>query len=237
MAAWAIQALARDYDVTLALLGPMDVQGLNRSFGTSLSESDFQQRLASGKYKRLLRCMPTQGALFESNLTSAWARELDSQEHFTALLCTQNEADFGRTGVQYIHYPSWYLPRPDVEMKWFHRIPGLLALYRSICFRCGGTTHAGIRRNISLANSEFVAGRIRDIHGGNPRVLAPPVPGDFPAVAWEKRRAAFVGVEPGSPAISAGAWRSKSSTACGNGGHDIGFDALIGQIGHSDRCA
>jgi len=230
VAAWAIEALVRDYDVTLALLGPIDVAGLNRSFGTSLSASDFTVRIAPGKYQRILRYMPTQGALLESNITACWARELDRKEQFSALFSTQNESDFGRVGAQYVHYPAWYMPRPDVEMKWFHRIPGVLALYRAVCFRCSGTTQAGVRRNISLANSEFVADRIRDVHGIESRVLPPPVPGEFPHRRGEDRCAAFIGV---GRFAAYKRWGMALQIVEGvrAKGFDLGF-TLIGQIGH-----
>ena len=235
VAAWAIQALVRDFDVTLALLGPIDIAGLNRSFGTSLSASDFTVRIAPEKYQRIIRYMPTQGALLESNVTASWARTLDRQEHFSAVLSTQNETDFGRVGAQYIHYPAWYMPRPDVEMKWFHRIPGVLALYRKLCFRCSGTTQAGVRRNMSLANSEFVADRIRDAHGLESRVLPPPVPGEFPQMPWEDRRAAFIAVGRFS-----GYKRWGMALAIVEGVRAKGFDldfTLVGQIGHPNDIA
>jgi hypothetical protein len=108
VAAWAIQALARDYDVTLALLGPIDVTGLNRSFGTSLSESGFTVCMAPEKYQRVVRYMPTQGALLESNLTGSRALEFDSAGRFAALLSTRKDTDFGRVGAQ----PSADCDRP-----------------------------------------------------------------------------------------------------------------------------
>ena len=39
-----------------------------------------------------------------------------------------NEADFGAVGVQYVHYPWNTLPRPDVDIRWYH-ISTLLPLY------------------------------------------------------------------------------------------------------------
>jgi glycosyltransferase involved in cell wall biosynthesis len=87
-----------------------------------------------------------------------------------------------------------YLPRPDIEMRWYHRIPGLLGAYRGFCQRLSRGSNAGLRRNLSLANSAFVAGKIKDVHGVESRVLYPPVPGDFPDIPWERRRAAAVAV-------------------------------------------
>ncbi len=105
----------------------------------------------------------------------------------TLLVSTQNEADFGRAGLHYVHFPWAYLPRPDNEMRWYHRIPGLLVAYRNFCRNVARASDAGLRRNISLANSEFVAGRMRDVHGVESKILYPPVAGGFPSVPWEHR--------------------------------------------------
>lgn len=194
VAAWALQALREDFQVTLATLGPIDYQAVNRSFGTSLREGDVDVRVAPRRYLALLRCLPTPGALMEACLTVRWARDLDARERFDVLLSTQNEADFGRRGLQYVHFPWAYLPRPDTELRWFHRIPGLLAAYRGLCQRLSRGSNAGLRRNLSLANSAFVAGKIKAVHGIDSVILYPPVPGDFPDIPWERRRAAAVAV-------------------------------------------
>ena len=233
VAAWAIQALPQDYDVTLALLGPIDIAGLNRSFGTSLDEKTLEVRVAPEKYRRMARWMPTQGALFESSLAVRWAKELDGENHFAVILSTQNEADFGRPAIQYIHFPAWYLPRPAVEMKWFHYIPGVLGLYRSVCFGFSGTTKKGLRRNLSLANSTFVADRIRETHeGSDPILLYPPVPGEFPDVAWEARKPTVIAVGRFASYKRWGMALEIVETVRRKG-YDLGF-TLIGQIGHPD---
>jgi glycosyltransferase involved in cell wall biosynthesis len=187
VAAWALQALRDEYDVTLATLGPVDHKALNRSFGTSLREEDFKIRLAPASWLGVMRSMPTPGALLDQCVTMRWAQDLDLENRFDALMSTLNEADFGRRGLHYVHFPWAYLPRPDNEMRWYHRIPGFLVAYRNFCRHVARASDAGLRRNVSLANSEFVAGRIRDVHGVESKILYPPVPGGFPSVPWEQR--------------------------------------------------
>jgi len=187
VAAWAVEALRDEYDVTLALLGPLDCEAVNRSFGTSLRPKDFTLRIAPPVLRALLRCFPTPGALLQQCVTMRWAQTLDRKKRFDALLSTQNEADLGRPGLQYVHYPWAYLPRPDIEMHWYHHIPGVLNGYRDFCRRVARASDDGLRRNLSLANSEFVSDRIRDVHGVESKILYPPVPGGFPLVAMEDR--------------------------------------------------
>jgi glycosyltransferase involved in cell wall biosynthesis len=192
VAAWALQALREEFQVTLATLGPVDRESINRNLGTSLQDGDFTILIAPRRYAAVLGSVPTQGAQMEIAFTTRWARELDAREHFDAVLSTQNEMDFGRAGVQYVHYPWAYLPRPDIEMRWFHRIPGVLAGYRGLCRRVSQGTIDGTRRNLSLANSRFVAGKFREYYGTDAEILYPPVPGKFPDIPWEQRRPAAV---------------------------------------------
>lgn len=197
VAAWAIQALQRDYHVTVATLGPIPKEAVDRSFGTSLAARDFEILIAPPRYQRILRAkdaLRTNGALLEASLTARWVRSLDREHRFDALLHTQNEADLGRPGLQYIHFPAFYLPRPEIEMRPVHRIPGLLWLYRKSCYPSLDATMSAIRRNQSLVNSEFVAGATRRVLGGDPVVLHPPVPGDFPEKPWDERRNGFLGI-------------------------------------------
>jgi glycosyltransferase involved in cell wall biosynthesis len=187
VAAWALQALRDEYDVTLATLGPVEYEAVNRSFGTSLRPEDFRIRMPPASLLRLIRAMPTPGALLEQCVTMRWAQDLDRENRFDALVSTQNEADFGRRGLHYVHFPWAYLPRPDNEMRWYHRIPGFLVAYRNFCRSVARASDEGLRTNVSLANSEFVAGRIRDVHRVESKILYPPVPGGFPSVPWERR--------------------------------------------------
>jgi glycosyltransferase involved in cell wall biosynthesis len=172
----------------------VDCRALNRNFGTSLRESDFDLRIAPARYRALLRVVPTQGALIEIAVTARWARALAAKVRADILLSTHNEMDFGRPGLQYVHYPWSYLPRPDIEMQWFHRIPGVLAAYRSLCQLVAGGSLEGRGRNLSLANSTFVAGKIMEVYGVNSEILYPPVPGSFPEVRWQERRSAAVAI-------------------------------------------
>jgi glycosyltransferase involved in cell wall biosynthesis len=194
VAAWALQALSEEFRVTLATLRPVDYNAVNRSFGTSLREKDFDVRIAPPGYLALLRSIPTPGALLEQCVIARWARTLDAQEHFDLVLSTQNEMDFGRRGLQYVHFPWAYLPRPTIELRWFHHIPGVLGAYRGFCQWISKGSDVGLRVNLSMANSTFVAARIKAVHGVDSVILYPPVPGKFPEMPWEQRRPAAVAI-------------------------------------------
>ncbi len=194
VAAWILQALCQDFDVSLATLEPVNYKAVNRNFGTCLRPGDFQVHLAPARYWTVLRHFPTPGALLELCLTMRWAQNLDRRGRYDVLFGTQNELDFHRRGIQYVHYPCIYLPRPQEELRWYHKIPGLLRIYRSGALALARATSDGLRRNLTLANSRFVTSRIRKVHGTESLVVHPPVIGNFPDVPWESRRLAMAAV-------------------------------------------
>ncbi len=194
VAAWTLQAFREQHDVSLATLEPVDLQAVNRSWGTSLQAGDFRVHLVPPRYRHLLRALPTPGALLEICLLMRLARSLTSRQSYDVLFCTHNEADFGRRGINYVHYPWVYLPRPPHEMRWYHRIPGAVVAYRRLCRRISRGTDEGLRRNLSVTNSSFIADRVRAVHGIDSVVVFPPVTSEFPDIAWERREPAMIAV-------------------------------------------
>ncbi|MGD0300501.1 MAG: glycosyltransferase family 4 protein [Bryobacteraceae bacterium] len=194
MAAWTLEALRSHFEVSFATLEPLDYTALNFSFGTSLREGDIEIRLAPPRYQRILRTMPTQGALLDISVIMRWAQDLDREGCYDVLYGTSNEMDFHRRGVQYVNYPWFYLPRPQIEMSWFHRIPGVLGMYRRSCMALARATRSGLRRNLMLANSQFVVERIKQAHGIGAQIIHPPVPGDFVDLPFDQRRLAVAAV-------------------------------------------
>jgi glycosyltransferase involved in cell wall biosynthesis len=194
VAAWTLEALCTDCEVSLAALEPVDYREVNRNFGTSLRDGDFTVHVAPRFHQTILRNMPTPSALLDMCLTMRWAQDLDHRGHYDVLFGTQNEIDFHRRGIQYVHYPWLYLPRPVAEVRWYHRVPGALSLYRKSCMALARATPEGLRRNLTLANSEFVAGRIDDVYGIRARVIYPPAPGKYAERPWDRRRLAVAAV-------------------------------------------
>jgi len=194
VAAWVLQALREDFEVSLGTLEPVDFAQVNRNFGTDLQAEDCKVEVAPRFYQTVLQNMPTRGALFEICTTMRWAQNLDRQNRYDVLFSTTNEFDFHRRGIQYVHYPWLYLPRPEVELGWYHRLPGTLRLYRAACMRVARLTREGLRRNLILANSEFVAGRVESAQVNGARVVFPPVVGDWPDTPWAQRRLGIAAV-------------------------------------------
>jgi glycosyltransferase involved in cell wall biosynthesis len=197
VAAWMIEALREEHRVTLLARDPPDLAACNRIFGTSLRPEDFEVLPAPGSVRRLGALAPTPLALVKHALLLRRARQLAPD--YDVLMTADNEADFGRRGIQYVHYPKLDPVRPDVDLRWYHGSRSAMALYYRLARRLGGMSDDGIRRNLTLVNSAFIAARIRKLYGVDPVVLHPPVPGDFPVVPWEARENGVVALGRISP--------------------------------------
>ena len=172
---WMLEALQQNYDLTLFTISMVDFDRLNALYGTSLSvnsvtvQSFFTQWLrpvingliANNKHIRLL--------LFHLLL-----RRLKTQnDSYNLLISAYNAVDFGKPGLQYIHWIKVLETNP-----FYNRISNF--------------STERMKRNDSFTNSYTVAKFIQQEYGCPSRVLYPPVVLDTPNLAWEQKENAFI---------------------------------------------
>jgi glycosyltransferase involved in cell wall biosynthesis len=189
VAAWMLEALRSDHRITLLTWEIPRLEAINRFYGTSLHPSDFELTLMPRLLRAIARWTPTPMALVKDNYLLLRCRRMAG--NFDVVISVNNEVDVGRRGIQYIHYPKLSL-RPEVDLRWFHRIPFVVDAYRWLGFRPTGFSVERMRRNLSLVNSDFIGARVRALHGVETVTLFPPIAGAFPAVPWECRENGFV---------------------------------------------
>jgi glycosyltransferase involved in cell wall biosynthesis len=189
VAAYALTALQRDFEVTLLSWHPIDFAPVNDAFCTELAKDDFRLLRVPDWWRRVHRL--TRLPLLMGTLLQVYAKALLRNEHFDLVVSTTNEIDVGVRAVQYVHYPWAYYPRPDSVYRWYDLIP-LVRGYRAIAAGISGTSDAGIARNFTLVNSEWTARRFRQWYGGDAQVLYPPVPVDLSPLPWAQRVDTFV---------------------------------------------
>ena len=172
---------------------PFDCGAVNRFFGTSLEPADFTLYLSDLRLHTMLDSIPAPLSLLHMCVFfRACKRHLATHE-YDVVISTINEVDFGQRGIQYIHFPWDYLPRPDVDLRWYHQPPLLLRAYRGFSKLAAGRFNvARMRTNLTLVNSDYIAGKVREAHGIDSTTLHPPVPGSFPEVPWDERDNGFV---------------------------------------------
>jgi glycosyltransferase involved in cell wall biosynthesis len=190
VAAWMLQALRDEHELSLCTWKDPDLAACNRYYGTSLRAGDFEIRLVPDPLRPLGRLIPTPLALLKNAYLMRRSVPLAAR-HDIVMTCS-NEADFGRPGIQYVFYPKLDMARPAVDLRWYHASRRLLELYYHVCMRIARFSSARMKANLTLVTSAYIGARVRALHGIEPVVLYPPAPGEFPGVAWEERENSFV---------------------------------------------
>lgn len=193
VAAWALQALRDVAEVTLVTWTAVDLERVNRYYGTALKPRDFRLQLPSPAARRLAGVLPGPAYLLRMAVLLRRCRQLDRQQPFDVLLSTFNEVDFGRRGIQYIHAPQALAGGRQEPSR---SAPARLALaaYERLCTRLAGSPGSGVEANLTLVNSSFIAEQVRAAYAMPAIVLHPPVPGGFPDTPWQERIDGFVWV-------------------------------------------
>ncbi len=184
VAAWMLQALADRHDVTLLTCAPWDAKATDAFFGTDLAGRGIAHRMVTTWWRPLLEASPIPLVLLRDALLLRHSRRLEASVDL--VVSASNEWPLRGTGVSYVHYPARARPRPDVDLRWYHRA-GPLALYYALSDRIADFDAADVRRQVLLANSDWTAEHLRQVHGAEARTLHPPVAGAFAQRAWAAR--------------------------------------------------
>lgn len=197
VAVWMLQALVQDHRVTVLSWRPVDVGPINRFFGTTLRASDFDNIVLPRTWTLVPDWLPVPAALLRNALLMRYTRRIS--DAFDVLLAVHNETDFGRRGIQYVHYPTYLRPRPQVDYRWYHRATPLLTAYYRITDRIADFSFERLRQNLTLANSDWTAARVKELLGIDARTLYPPAVDPAPPRAWRERAPCFVALGRISP--------------------------------------
>ena len=189
--AWILQALRRDYRLTLLSWDECDLALVNRHYGTSLETDDFRL-LRVPKRLRWVEAVPGSFSLVKYHLLMRFARGIAA--HYEGVVSTCNEMDLGMPGIQYVHYPWGWLPRPEHSEEEYRRMRGRIHAYYSACRALSGFRSEVMGDNLSLCNSAYIADKMERLYGSPVRVLHPPAPGEFAPVPWARRRNTFAAV-------------------------------------------
>ena len=197
VAAWVLQALVREHRVTVLSWRPVEIEPINRFFGTHLSRSDFDTIVVPRSWRIIADHLPTPSTLIKMALLMRYTRRVSAG--FDVLFGVYNETDYGRRGIQYIHYPTYLRPRPKVDLRWYHPPQSGLNLYYALADRIADFSLDRLKNNVTLVNSDWTGGQVAKFLGIPTRTLYPPVVDPAPGLPWEERRNAFLAVGRISP--------------------------------------
>jgi glycosyltransferase involved in cell wall biosynthesis len=193
-ALWILEALKNDYHVTLMTSNAVDLSEFNAFYHTDLKAGDVSLvRISPPKFLdspkvfaalracRLARFCKENGALYD------------------VMISAYNQMDFGRSGIQYILDPNYNQemlsllnPSPRWWKKWFYLDSVIRILYMRLSSRLAGYTDEGMKKNLTLVDSDWTGRLVRQHFGLATTTLYPPVFDQFPEIRWEKREMGFV---------------------------------------------
>ena len=190
VAAWVIEALKQEHVVSVLTWTPIDLAQINHYCGTSLCESDFTPLRVARTVRALFRLLPAPLSLLKTGILLRLAKQIT--KNYELCISINNEADFGHPGIQYVHFPWAYQPRPPVDLRWYHGVAAVVTLYYWSCVRVAKFSFAHMQQNLTLVNSDWTGGKVRERHNIDSMTLYPPVPGVFPETSWNERENGFV---------------------------------------------
>jgi glycosyltransferase involved in cell wall biosynthesis len=194
VAAWALQALREEYRVDLLTWLPVDFEGVNRFYGTSLVAREIKQTYAPAWLRRLVALDPDPYTFQPCAFLMRAAKLRRTSYDLLVSFC--DEMEFGAPALQYVHW-SWTYPIYR-KGKYLESLPGLQGRIRAGMYKnrpwriISGFSFSRLMKNFWLVNSHWTGEAIRQGFRIQPVVLYPPVPGDFPAVPWNERENGFV---------------------------------------------
>jgi glycosyltransferase involved in cell wall biosynthesis len=188
--AWIIEALKRQHAVSVLTWTPIDLAPINRYYGTSLHASEFKVYGVHPLVRHVIDLVPMPFSLLKTHLLLRLVKRL--QDAYDVIITANNEADFGCKGMQYVHFPWAYQPRPAVDLRWYHGSMAMVNAYYRLCLWISDFSFERMRQNLTLVNSDWTGSRVRECHGIASTTLYPPVSWGFPEVPWEDRENGFV---------------------------------------------
>lgn len=188
--AWVLQALVPDHRVTVLTWQPVDVEAINRFFGTHLRPGDFDSVVVPRPWTAIPDALPVPATLLKQSLLMRYARAIGRD--FDVLFGLHNEADYGRRSIQYVHFPAYLRPRPDVDLRWYHPPQAGLNWYYAAADRIAGFSVERMKQNLTLVNSDWTGSRVSGFLGIQTQTLYPPVGDPDPGAPWAERADGFL---------------------------------------------
>lgn len=188
---WLIEALKRDFDVTVMTTGGWDLVELNRYYGTQVGENDVKVRIAPIPFPvRNLSAAALRGACYQR-----FARQIAGE--YDVRISAYNPTDWGLPAVHFIADFSWHR---EIRERLHPPSPGFI--YRKSPLRRAYLKIAKayerpsgrdvLRDDLVIANSQWTAALIKQFCGVDcAAVVYPSVWTEFPEVPWEQKEQAF----------------------------------------------
>jgi glycosyltransferase involved in cell wall biosynthesis len=171
---WIIKTLKNDFNIDL-ITNRTDVSfnKINSFFGMDFSKDDFK--------KITLKKYPLEGYILSSHLVQRYFKK--HQREYDLVISTNNEMDFGRKGIQYIHFPTMFEAgeKKNIYKKVYYNFSSWLS----------GYNREKMKNNLTLTNSSWTKQMITKAYGIKSKVVYPPIE-DISSIPWDKKENGFL---------------------------------------------
>jgi glycosyltransferase involved in cell wall biosynthesis len=193
VAAWMLQALAGECDLTVLSPEEPVLEGFNRWYSTTLSESDFESVLPPKIVRAPLQfaLARTEGrhALQQYAVLMRIAKRIGHR--YDVVVNAFDQADLGPPGIQYVAEHAMP-PALYSTLRSANGLRGQLRASYRVRLRpwklISGFSYERMRRNLTLVNSDWTGREMQRVYGIDTTTLYPPVPGPFHPRPWKERR-------------------------------------------------
>ena len=190
VAAWTIEALKKDYDVSLITYSDVGAEMFNRYYGTELED---QQYSTVHPWLPSMLIKTNRLSLLKDHLMMRYCKSV--RKDFDLFICIGGVMDFGDPGMQYVAFapastfvkivghdpgtPLWYYLAKKTIMKAF----ASLSRY----------SERSMKKNVTLATSDWTGKLLENMYGlENYEVVFPPVDSPESGLPWEQRENGFL---------------------------------------------
>ena len=183
VAAWMVHALAGEHDVETLTLSAWSRAETNAFYGTAIPDR-ITQHVAPAPWSWLAQLPEHRAARLRMCAVLREARLLSPR--FDLLITADNYGPFAKPGMQYLHFPADLHPEPA-------RLKPVVDLYFHFCDWVLKGSWDDAAKNITLANSQWTAGRLTQRgEMPTPIVLYPPVLDPGEGLPWAQRDDVFL---------------------------------------------
>ncbi|MER3446052.1 MAG: hypothetical protein C4291_04095 [Candidatus Dadabacteria bacterium] len=191
VAAWMIEALKKEYSVSLLTWKSPNFEEINRFYGTSLKSSELTVHHINPVLRGIINLDPDPASIQRQSYLMRLCKRLNGK--YDVVISTENEIDFGCRGIQYFHYPYLYGKiQPDIDLphhrKFWEALKGSYRPWMLI----SGFSYNRMKDNLTLVNSDWTGNKVKERYGIDATTVYPPIPDKFPDVPWNERENGFV---------------------------------------------
>lgn len=196
VALWMLEAIKSDFDVTVLTWEAVDYSTINTFYGTSLKPGDFKVITVSAWIRGLMKLLPDPWLWQRFCVLMRKCKRI--QHRYDILLSAHDETDFGRPGLQYVHFPfqrdNWVLEQESERAEgWMDKFRYFFAVRLRPWRLISGFSFRRMKQNRTLVNSSWTGRLYRSVYGpGDVRTVYPPIVGDFAPIPWNERESGFV---------------------------------------------